>query len=146
MSPESHPRDRTTRRPRPERSKECRPLMFVAARFGFACGDDQFVASLTPNLSQTRFLTYVTAQYGAVPAYVAVDAQGNVLIAGTTSAPSYPTTPGTYQPNYMAASGTIYTCGPPIPVEFTSPSGYVSLRKGGRVWSDLLDVFQREQE
>jgi uncharacterized protein (TIGR03437 family) len=95
----------------------------------FECGDDQFVASLTPNLSQTRFLTYLTAQYGAVPAYVAVDAQGNVLIAGTTSAPSYPTTPGSYQPNYMAASGTIYTCGPPIPVEYTSPSGYVSLVK-----------------
>jgi hypothetical protein len=29
----------------------------------------------------------------------------------------------------MAASGTIYTCGPPIPVEYTSPSGYVSLVK-----------------
>ena len=97
--------------------------------FNFACGDDQFVASLTPNLSGIRFVTYVTAKYGAVPAYVAVDAQGNILIAGTTSAPGYPTTSGSYQPNYTAANGIVNTCGPPIPMEFTSPSGYVTLVK-----------------
>ena len=94
--------------------------------FGFLCGGDQFVTSLTPDLSRIRFLTYLTARYGAVPAYVAVDAQGNVLIAGTTKAPGYPTTPGSYQPNYTAANGTVETCGPPIPVEFTSASGYVT--------------------
>jgi uncharacterized protein (TIGR03437 family) len=97
--------------------------------FDFACGGNQFVASLTPDLSQTRFLTYVTAKYGAVPAYLAVDAQGDILIAGTTSAPSYPTTSASYQPNYTAASGTELTCGPPISMEFTSPSGYVTLVK-----------------
>ena len=88
--------------------------------FNFACGNDQFVASVTPDLSGIRFLTYVTAKYGAVPAYVAVTSQGNVLIAGTTNAPDYPTTPGTYQPNYSAANGIVDTCGPPIPMEFTS--------------------------
>jgi uncharacterized protein (TIGR03437 family) len=97
----------------------------------FPCGGDQFVASISEDLSQTRFLTYVTAQYGAMPAYIAVDAQGNVLIAGTTNAPGYPTTPDSYQPNYTAASGTELTCGPPIPLEFTSPSGYVTLVKAG---------------
>jgi uncharacterized protein (TIGR03437 family) len=109
--------------------------------FGFACGGNQFVASLTPDLSRTRFLTYVTAKYGAVPAYIAVDAQGNILIAGTTSAPSYPTTPGSYQPNYTAASGTELTCGPPISMEFTSPSGYVTLVKpdgSGLIFSTFL--------
>ncbi len=95
----------------------------------FPCGGDQFVASLTPDLSRTRFLTYLTAKYGAVPAYIAVDAQGNVLIAGTTAAPGYPTTPDSYQPNYTAASKTVLTCGPPIPMEVTSPSGYVTLVK-----------------
>jgi uncharacterized protein (TIGR03437 family) len=95
----------------------------------FPCGGDQFVASLTPDLSRIRFLTYLTARHGAVPSYVAVDAQGNILIAGTTSAPSYPTTPGSYQPNYTAANGIVNTCGPPIPMEFTSPSGYVTLVK-----------------
>lgn len=97
--------------------------------FGFPCGGNQFVASVTADLSKARFLTYVTAKYGAVPAYVAVDAQGNVLIAGTTNAPGYPTTPSSYQPNYTAASGTVETCGPPIPMEFTSASGYVTLVK-----------------
>src|SRR5580658_937069 len=33
----------------------------------FPSGGDQFVASLAPDLSGTRFLTYVTAHYGAVP-------------------------------------------------------------------------------
>ncbi len=97
--------------------------------FNFPCGGNQFVASLTADLSQTRFLTYVTAKYGAAPSYLALDDQGNILIVGTTSAPAYPTTPGTYQPNYTAASGTQLTCGPPIAMEFTSPSGYVTLVK-----------------
>ena len=107
----------------------------------YPCGGDQFVASLTADLSRTRFLTYVTARYGAVPAYVAVDAQGNVLIAGTTNAPSYPTTPGSYQPNYTAANGTVLACGPPIPMEVTSPSGYVTLVKAdgsGLIFSTFL--------
>ncbi len=95
----------------------------------FPCGGDQFVASLTPDLSRTRFLTYVTAKFGAVPAYIALDAQGNVLIAGATAAPGYPTTPDSYQPNYTAASKTVLTCGPPIPMEVTSPSGYVTVVK-----------------
>ena len=97
--------------------------------FGFLCGGNQFVASLSGDLSETRFLTYITAKYGATPAYIALDAQGNILIAGTTSAPGYPTTAGAYEPNYTAASGTELTCGPPIPVEYTSPSGYVTLVK-----------------
>ena len=95
----------------------------------FVCGGDQFVASLTSDLSQVRFLTYVTAQYGAVPASIALDAAGNILIAGTTSAPGYPTTPGSYEPNYTAMAKTVVTCGPPIPMRVTSPSGYVTLIK-----------------
>ena len=97
--------------------------------FGYSCGGDQFVASVAADLGQIRFLTYVTSKYGAVPAYIAVNPQGNILIAGTTSAPGYPTTPESYQPDYTAASGTVLTCGPPINVEFTSPSGYVTLVK-----------------
>ena len=109
--------------------------------FGFICGGDQFVASLTPDLSGTRFLTYVTAKYGATPAFIAADAKGNVLVAGTTRAPAYPTTTGSYQPNYTASSGTVLTCGPPINMEFTSPSGYVTLVKAdgsGLIFSTFL--------
>jgi uncharacterized protein (TIGR03437 family) len=95
----------------------------------FPCGPNQYVASLTPDLAQTRFLTYLSAKLGAIPASVAVDGQGNVLVAGTTSSPAYPTTPGSYQPTYTAHSGVVETCGPPIPMEVTSPSGYVTLLK-----------------
>ena len=95
----------------------------------FPCGGNQFVASVTTDLSRIRFLTYVTAKFGATPAYVAVGAGGNILIAGTTAAPGYPTTPDSYQPNYSTASKTVLTCGPPIPMEVTSPSGYVTLVK-----------------
>lgn len=96
----------------------------------FPCASgNQFVASVTQDLSQTRFLTYVTSTNGALPASIAVDGQGNVLVAGTTSSPGYPTTNDSYLPTYTAASGTTETCGPPIPLEFTSPSGYVTLVK-----------------
>ena len=98
--------------------------------FGFACAfGNQFVASVTQDLSRTRFLTYLTSKYGAQPASIALDGQGNVLVAGTTSSPDYPTTSNSYLPTYTAASGTVETCGPPIPLEFTSPSGYVTLVK-----------------
>jgi uncharacterized protein (TIGR03437 family) len=96
---------------------------------GYICGGNQFAASLSPDLSQTRFLTYVTARFGATPSYIALDPQGNILIAGTTIAPGYPTTPGSYQPIYTAAARVEETCGPPIPLEITSPSGYVTLLK-----------------
>ncbi len=128
MSPECRPPDRTEPPATPGAFQGVPATSYCGCPFlSFPCGGDQFVASLTGDLSRTRFLTYVTAKYGAVPAYIAVDAQGNVLIAGTTNAPGYPTTPDSYQPNYTAASGTVVTCGPPIPMEFTSPSGYVTL-------------------
>ena len=105
-------------------------LYFCGCPFlNFPCGGDQFVASITADLSRTRFLTYVTAKYGAAPVYLGLDAQGNILVAGTTAAPGYPTTSGSYQPNYTAATSTVLTCGPPINMEVTSPSGYVSLVK-----------------
>jgi uncharacterized protein (TIGR03437 family) len=106
------------------------PTFFCGCPFlNFPCGGDQFVASLAPDLSRTRFLTYVTAKFGAVPALIGLDAHGDVLVAGSTAAPGYPTTQGSYQPNYSAASRTVLTCGPPIPMEVTSPSGYVTLVK-----------------
>ena len=114
----------------------------------FVCGGDQFVASLTADLSRTRFLTYVTAKYGATPAYIAVDPGGNILIAGTTSAPAYPTTPASYLPKYTAASKVVQTCGPPIPMEVTSPSGYVTLVKSdgtGLIFSTFFSGSQTDR-
>ena len=102
-------------------------FFFGCPFLNFPCGVNKFVASLTADFSQIRFLTYVTAKFGATPAYLAVDAGGNVLIAGTTAAPAYPTTPNSYQPNYVAAIKTVETCCPPIPMEVTSPSGYMTL-------------------
>jgi uncharacterized protein (TIGR03437 family) len=107
------------------------PTSYCGCPFlNFVCGGDQFVASVTPDLGRTRFLTYVTAHYGARPAYMALDAQGNVLLAGTTSAPGYPTTSASYQPTYSALNKIVLTCGPPVPMEVTSPAGYVTLLKG----------------
>ena len=125
------------------------PTYYCGCPFlNFACGGDQFVASVTPDLSQLRFLTYVTAHYGAIPVYMALDAQGNVLLAGTTSAPSYPTTAASYQPAYTAASKIVETCGPPIPMEVTSPSGYVTLVKNdgsGLIFSTFFSGSQSDE-
>lgn len=106
------------------------PTYYCGCPFlSFACGGDQFVASVTSDLSRTRFLTYITAHYGARPVYMALDAQANVLLAGTTSAPAYPTTAASYEPTYSAESKIELSCGPPIPLQITSPSGYVTLVK-----------------
>src|SRR5581483_4400572 len=77
-----------------------KPVICGCPFFGFLCGGDQFIASVTADLSRTRFLTYVTAEFGAEPAYIAVDSENNILVAGTTSAPGYPTTLDSYEPYY----------------------------------------------
>jgi len=86
----------------------------------------QFIAKLNGSLTHIVYGTYVAGTYGADPAAIWVDAQGNATVAGTTNSPDYPTTPNTFQPDYIAAKpqgpnvnlfGTIYP--PPA-------SGYVT--------------------
>ncbi len=72
----------------------------------FTCGY-QYVAKLNPGLNQVLYATYVSGEYGANPAAISVDAQGDAFVAGTTNSPDYPTTPDAYEPRYIAGAPAV---------------------------------------
>ena len=75
----------------------------------FTCGY-QYVAKLNPGLNQVLYATYVSGEYGATPAAISVDAQGDVFVAGVTNSPEYPTTPNAYEPQYIAGAAPSVSC------------------------------------
>ena len=75
----------------------------------FTCGY-QYVAKLNPGLNQILYATYVSGKYGATPAAISVDAQGDAFVAGTTNSPDYPTTPNAYEPQYIASAAPTENC------------------------------------
>jgi uncharacterized protein (TIGR03437 family) len=58
----------------------------------------QVVAKISPTGTQLIYATFVSGTYGALPAAIAVDPAGDLLLAGNTNSPDYPTTPLAYQP------------------------------------------------
>ena len=86
----------------------------------------QYVTKLNANLSQIVYSTYVTGSWGAAPAAISVDAQRNVVLAGTTNSPDYPTTSNAFQPFYAANAPSppntcLFVCVVPPPA-----SGYIT--------------------
>ena len=61
----------------------------------------QHLAKIDPTGTKLIYSTYLSGRLGATPASIAVDANGNAIVAGTTHSPDYPTTPGAYQPEYF---------------------------------------------
>jgi uncharacterized protein (TIGR03437 family) len=92
----------------------------------FGCGY-QYVAKLNSTLSQIEYATWLTGTYGASPVAIAVDAQGNVWVAGNTNSEDYPTTPNAFEPKY-AAGGPAPTQNPCLLNCVTIPqsSGYLT--------------------
>jgi hypothetical protein len=92
-----------------------------SGRFPGVCSN-QYVTKLDATLNQTIFSTYLTGTFGATPAALSVDAQGNILLAGVTNSPDYPTTSASFEPNYIANAP------PGFGADFPPPpaSGYVT--------------------
>jgi uncharacterized protein (TIGR03437 family) len=74
-----------------------------SAQLSSACSY-QYVTKLNASLTQIVYSTYLVGSYGATPAGMSVDTQGNVWVAGTTSSPDYPVTANAYQPSYVAGA------------------------------------------
>jgi uncharacterized protein (TIGR03437 family) len=114
-------------------------LVCATGIFGeFAC-PYQHVAKITPDGTHLIFATYIAGSYGATPSAIALDAQGNVIVAGTTNSPDYPTTPQAYQPEYFANPATIVE--PPFSTDPPFSAGYVtklSASGSSLIWSTLL--------
>jgi uncharacterized protein (TIGR03437 family) len=70
------------------------------------CGGDfvaiscpyEYVAKVTG--TQLIYLTGLNGTFGAIPAGIAVDADGNAIVAGTTDSPDFPVTPVTFESLY----------------------------------------------
>lgn len=73
------------------------------AQLASPCGY-QYVTQLNASLTRIGYSTYLDGSYGASPAAISVDAQGNAWVAGTTNSPDYPTTSNAFEPAYIAAA------------------------------------------
>jgi len=92
----------------------------------FECGY-QYVAKLNPALNQVLYATFVSGEYGATPAAISVDAQGDAFVVGTTESPDYPTTPDAYEPQYIASAPPNKSCFfMPNCVNLPPASGYLT--------------------
>ena len=111
---------------------------------GFACSY-QYVTKLNANLSQILYSTYVTGSWGAAPAAILVDAQRNVVLAGTTYSSDYPTTSNAFQPFYIANAPSPYVC---WDCSFPPPaSGYMTKLNAtgtGLIYSTFLSGTQAD--
>jgi uncharacterized protein (TIGR03437 family) len=99
----------------------------------------QHLAKIDPTGTRLVYATYLDGSWGASPSGLAVDSAGNVMVAGTTSSPDYPTTPGAYQPEYFA-NPAVQTL-PPFLVEAPPTAGYLTkLNATGTalVWSSYF--------
>lgn len=100
---------------------------------------NQHIAKIDPTGTKLLYATYIAGSYGAIPSAIAVDAQGNAIVAGTTNSPDYPTTPLAYQPEYFGYPSTIFF----PPHEFYAPdqAGYVTKLNAigtGLIWSTFF--------
>jgi uncharacterized protein (TIGR03437 family) len=107
----------------------------------FTCGY-QFVEKLDSTATKLGYATFVTGSFGASPAGIAVDAAGNVIVAGTTNSADYPVTAQALQTVYVAnaaAPPSLPSNGPSI---YPPPSsGYITKLNAdgtGLIWSTFL--------
>jgi len=101
---------------------------------GLTC-PHQFVSKVSADGGTLLFSTYVSG-HEEFPQTLAVDADGNILLAGWTPTPDYPTTPGTIQPAF--GGPVVYGVHSGVA---SSSNGYVTKLAadgGSLVWSTFL--------
>jgi uncharacterized protein (TIGR03437 family) len=88
------------------------------------------VAKIDAKGTKLIFGTYLSGYWGASAAGLAIDADQNVVVAGATNSPDFPTTPSAYLPQYLfypqQTVAPIANLSPPVASGFVSklnPSG-----------------------
>ena len=96
----------------------------------------QHIAKIDPTGTQLIYATYLAGSWGASPSGMAVDTAGNVILAGTTSSPDYPTTADAYQPESFGNPQPQYLA--PASMQAPTSAGYVTKLNAtgtGLIWS-----------
>jgi len=98
----------------------------------------QHIAKIDPTGTKLIFATYLSGMWGANPSGLAVDGSGNAIVAGTTSSPDYPTTPGAYQVEYFPDPAQEIAA-----LDFSAPpsTGYITKLNAsgtGVIWSTFF--------
>jgi uncharacterized protein (TIGR03437 family) len=99
---------------------------------------EQHIAKIDPSGTKLIYATYLSGTWDATPRAMAVDSAGNVIVAGTTSSPDYPTTPDAFQPEYPANPSPHDS---PTGIAAPRSVGYVTKLNAsgtGLIWSTLL--------
>jgi uncharacterized protein (TIGR03437 family) len=84
------------------------------------CGGNAFVAELNPS-GKVVFATYLGGSVTEIPFAIQVDSAGYVYVAGETSSPDFPTTPGLYEPNALIPMWSL-----PTADSYGSPGGFAA--------------------
>ena len=77
------------------------------------CINSQYIVGIDSTGTQLLFATYLTSGGSEEPAGIAVGANGNIYVAGTTASATYPVTPQALEPEFQAqepdSSSTVTT-------------------------------------
>lgn len=87
------------------------PVTLEAFQTTMPLGSGGFVLKLNPSGTRLVYSTYLGASYSVTCAGIAVDADGNAFVTGSTNAPDFPTTPGAFQRNLNGAAQPSYFYG-----------------------------------
>ncbi len=99
----------------------------------------QHIAKINPNGTQLIYATYLAGQWGAIPYGMAVDANGEVIVAGSANGADYPVTPGAYQSIYSGNPDGAFV--PPFIEQGPTSAGYVTKLNAtgtGLIWSSYF--------
>jgi uncharacterized protein (TIGR03437 family) len=111
--------------PSPQAKEICSGSISNSGGVSLAC-TDQYVVKLNPTGSAIVYATWLSGSFGAVPSAISVDAEGNVVVAGSTQSADYPVTPGAYQTaNFATAPAISYLTFPP-PISAPPVTSYVT--------------------
>lgn len=108
---------------------------------GIGC-NYQFVEKIDPAATNLIYATFLAGSFGASPAGIAVDANGNAIVAGLTNSADYPVTPGALQTVYTAnAVAPPFMPGPTVSFTLPPATGFVTKLNTtgtGLIWSTFF--------
>jgi uncharacterized protein (TIGR03437 family) len=114
------------------------------------CGGDfvpiscpyEYVAKVDPTGTKIIYLTGLNGTYGATPAGIALDANGNAIVAGTTYSPDFPVTADAFESLYAPvippAKPFVYPGPHYIPPPATGFAAKLNATGSGLVWSTFF--------